>query len=517
MTPPKRSLIRSRAAITHTIDRHTWNEIPDGAVLQEDGIILAIGTYADLSRQHPDVPVIGTGREILLPGFVNGHHHVGLTPLQLGSPDMPLELWFVTRMVARNVNPYLDTLYSAFEMVASGVTTVQHIHGWAPGALKQVEARSDELIRAYDDVGMRVSYCYAVREQNRLVYQRDEDFVASLPAELRGPMQNWYDRFELSLEDHIELFASLHGRYQSSRRTKIQLAPANLHWCSDEALARLAETSRQYDVPLHMHLVETAYQKEYARRRSGGLTAVDHLDRFGLLGPHMTLGHGTWLNEHDIDRVAETGTCVCHNCSSNFRLRSGVAALNALEAKGVTTAIGMDEAGINDDRDMLQEMRLVLRAHRVPGMRDADVPTTAQVLRMATAGGAMTTPFGDHLGTLAPGKAADMVLIDWQQIAYPYLDEETKLLDAVMQRAKTEGVRTVICDGEVIYADGKFTRVDRDAALRALHDDLSKALADDEVERRKLSKALLPHVRAFYEGYYDPDQHVPFYRPSSRV
>jgi cytosine/adenosine deaminase-related metal-dependent hydrolase len=258
MTPPKRSLIRSRAAITHTIDRHTWNEIPDGAVLQEDGIILAIGTYADLSRQHPDVPVIGTGREILLPGFVNGHHHVGLTPLQLGSPDMPLELWFVTRMVARNVNPYLDTLYSAFEMVASGVTTVQHIHGWAPGALKQVEARSDELIRAYDDVGMRVSYCYAVREQNRLVYQRDEDFVASLPAELRGPMQNWYDRFELSLEDHIELFASLHGRYQSSRRTKIQLAPANLHWCSDEALARLAETSRQYDVPLPMPLVETA-------------------------------------------------------------------------------------------------------------------------------------------------------------------------------------------------------------------------------------------------------------------
>ena len=220
-----RSLIRSRTMLTHVVDRHNCNEIADGAVLQEDGTIIAIGTYADLARQHPDVKVIGTGQEILLPGFVNGHHHVGLTPVQLGSPDMPLELWFVTRMVARNVNPYLDTLYSAFEMIASGVTTVQHIHGWAPGGLRDVEARADELIRAYDDIGMRVSYCYAVRDQNRLVYQRDQDFVASLPPELRGPMQRWYDRFQLSLDDHVALFESLHSRHQDKRARRSSLRP----------------------------------------------------------------------------------------------------------------------------------------------------------------------------------------------------------------------------------------------------------------------------------------------------
>ena len=112
------TLIRSRTLITHALDRHSWNEIADGAVLQEDGTITAIGTFADLSRKHPNVPVIGSGNDILLPGFINGHHHVGLTPVQLGSPDMPLELWFVTRMVARNLNLYLDTLYSAFEMIA---------------------------------------------------------------------------------------------------------------------------------------------------------------------------------------------------------------------------------------------------------------------------------------------------------------------------------------------------------------------------------------------------------------
>ncbi len=510
------SLIRSRTMITHAVDRHTWNEIADGAVLQEDGVITTIGTFADLHRQHPTVPVIGTGEEILLPGFINGHHHVGLTPVQLGSPDMPLELWFVTRMVMRSVNLYLDTLYSAFEMIASGVTTVQHIHGWAPGRLAEVEARADEVIRAYEDIGMRVSYSFAVRDQNRLVYQRDEEFLTSLPAELRGPAQRWFARLQLTLDDYVALFENLYHRHQNKSRVQIQLAPANLHWCSDAALARLAELSRHYNVPLHMHLVETAYQKEYARRRGGG-TALEYIDRFGLLGPKMTLGHGVWLNEADIDRVAETGTCICHNCSSNFRLRSGVAALNVFEAKGINTAIGIDEAGINDDRDMLQEMRMVLRAHRVPGMVDADVPTIAQVFRMATSGGAKTTAFGDRLGVLAPGKAADMVLIDWRQVAYPYLDAATPVLDAVLQRGKTGGVRTVVCDGEVIYAGEKFTKVDRDAALAALHQDLQKALADDEVERRHLSKALLPHVRAFYASYIDPARHEPFYRPSSRV
>src|SRR5262249_59847909 len=117
------------------------------------------------------------------------------------------------------------------------------------------------------------------------------------------------------------------------------------------------------------HLVETAYQKEYARRRSGG-TALAHLARLGLVGPRLTLGHGVWLTEADIEMVAGAGATICHNASSNLRLRSGVGPLNHWAARGVRVAIGLDEAGLNDDRDMLQEMRLVLRLHRVPGMDD---------------------------------------------------------------------------------------------------------------------------------------------------
>jgi cytosine/adenosine deaminase-related metal-dependent hydrolase len=509
------SIIRGCAVITEPADRRQWQQIDGGAVLQRDGVIAELAPFAELAARHPDVPVIGTGRHVVLPGFVNSHHHIGLTPVQHGSPDMPLELWFVTRLVARHVDLYLDTLYSAFEMIASGITTVQHLHGWLPGGLAAIETGAGEVIRAYEDIGMRVSYSFALRDQNRLVYQDDEEFTASLPAELQPAMERHFSRFQVSLADYGALFEHLHVKHREKERVKIQLAPANLHWCSDAALTMLADYSQRYSAPMHMHLVETAYQKEYARRRGGG-TALDVIDRFGFLGPRLTLGHGVWLNEADLDRIAAAGTHICHNCSSNFRLRSGLAPLNAFEKRGINTAIGLDEAGINDDRDMLQEMRMVLRAHRVPGMDEEDVPSVGQVLRMATVGGAMTTPFGSRIGSLAVGNAADLLLIDWDKLAYPYLDPETPILDVVVQRARTDAVDLVMVAGEVVYQDGRFTRVDRDAALRELHQSLQRPLADDEVERRRLSKALLPHVRRFYAGYFDPGAHLPYYRGSSR-
>lgn len=511
-----RTIVRSRSLIKGVIDRTTWDEVVGGALLIEGGRIIAIGSLQDLLRDNPQAMVIGTGNEVVLPGFVNAHHHIGLTPVQLGSPDMPLELWFVTRMVMRNVDLYLDTLYSAFEMIASGVTTVQHLHSWVPGTPTEAVTKCDQVIRAYEDIGMRVSYAYAIRDQNRLVYEADDALVARLPPPLREPMRRWFARFQLGVDEGIALFRDLYSRHNAKDRVRIQLAPANLHWCSDHALEAIAETSRAYNVPMHMHLLETAYQKAYAERRGGG-SALDYIDRFGMLGPHMTIGHGVWLSERDIERIAETRTCICHNCSSNLRLRSGIAALNAFEASNIETALGIDEAGINDDRDMLQEMRMALRLHRVPGMEEDAVPTIPQILRMATRGGAATTPYGEMIGTLDVGKAADLIMIDWERIAFPYLDAETPALHAVVQRAKTDSVKTVMCAGEIIYRDGVFTRVDQAAALRALHDDLLRALTDEEVERRGLSKALLPHVEAYYKGYIAPERFDPFYRPSSRI
>jgi 5-methylthioadenosine/S-adenosylhomocysteine deaminase len=510
-----RSLIRGRYVICRALDRYRAEIIEHGAVLQEDGVILEIGDYEDLARRHAVDEVLGSENHLVLPGFVNAHHHVGLTPLQLGSPDMPLELWFGTRLAARSVDLRLDTLYAAFEMVESGITTVQHLQGRLPVPLANMLAGATDTLRAYQDLGMRVSYAHGIRDQNLLVYEANEQFLARLPEELARDLAPMLARQLAPLDDHFALFDELRTRFADDPRIAIQLAPANLHWCSDAALERVRETCERTGVPHHIHLLETQYQKEYAHKRAG-VGALEQLDRAGLLGPHCTLGHGVWLTEAEVERVAETGTRICHNCSSNLRLRSGVASLNHWEKRGVRVAIGIDEAGLNDDRDMLLEMRLVLRQHRVPGMSEADVPTPAQVFRMATEHGAATTGFGETIGRLVPGAAADIVLMDWRQVAFPFLDEDTDVLSAVVQRAKTGGVESVMVAGEVIYRDRKFTRVDKEAALNALADLLKRPRTEEEERRRLVSRRVLPFMRDFYADYLPKTEPSPFYVTSAR-
>jgi cytosine/adenosine deaminase-related metal-dependent hydrolase len=252
---------------------------------------------------------------------------------------------------------------------------------------------------------------------------------------------------------------------------------------------------------MHMHLVETPYQKEYARRRTGS-TAVQYLQQFGLLGEKMTLGHGVWLTDADIELLADTGTHICHCPSSNLRLRSGTAPLNRLAERRIGVAIGIDEAGINEDRDMLQEMRLALNLHRKPGM-DNTVPKPCQVLRMATEDSAKTTPFDAEIGILEPGRAADLSLMRWEQIASPYLETEVPVVSALLHRAKPSCVDTVIVGGEPVYREGRFTRVDREAAMEVLAASLSGHRTTSGEQRYQIAREVSGHVETFYRGYLD--------------
>jgi len=473
--------------------------LENGGVLVEGERIAAIGPAAELRRAHPDAAEIGGRGRFVMPGLVNAHHHVGMTPFQMGARDQPLELWFPERLVMRDVDPRLDTLYSAFEMIASGVTTVQHLHSRAPGDTDAVVARAGTIVGAYAEIGMRVSYSFALRDQNRMIYAADEDFVALLPEPLRAPTMAYLAGFGLPLAEQVAVFHALRGRYADDPLIAIQIAPSNLHWLSDAALESAARMAADTGAPLHMHLLETPYQRDYARRRSGG-SAVAHMDRFGLIGPETTIGHGVWMTPDDLVLVKERGACLCHNCSSNLRLKSGRLDLNAVLAADVPTAIGIDEAGINDDRDMLQEMRLVLTLHRPPG-HDASAPSAAQVLRMATEHGAATTPFAGSIGRLAPGLFADLVLLDWPAVTRPWQDPRMPVVDVLVRRAKAQAVETVMIGGRLVYAKGRFTRVDRDDVLSALAAALDRPDTAEEEQRRRLATALLGPVRDFYRDW----------------
>ncbi len=475
--------------------------IDDGAVLIDGDRIVAVGNAEALRRGACGAEELGGRGRVAIPGLVNAHHHVGLTPFQMGAADQPLEVWFAERLVMRDMDPRLDTLYSAFEMISSGVTTVQHLHSRAPGDVDAVMARAGSIIGAYRDLGMRVSYSFALRDQNRMIYAADEEFIAMLPSEARAPMAAYLGGFALPLSDQIGVFHALRDAWADAPGIAIQIAPANLHWLSDAALVQAARLSEETGAPMHMHLLETPYQKIYARRRTGG-SAMEHIDRLGLLGPRMTIGHGTWMTPDDLALLSERGACLCHNCSSNLRLKSGTLDLNAVLAAGVPCALGIDEAGINDDRDMLQEMRMALTLHR-PAGHDSAAPTAAQVLRMATEHGAATTPFKASIGRIAPGALADVVLLDWNALTRPWQDPSIALAEVLVRRARPGAVETVMIGGVTVYHRGRFTRIDRDEVLSAIAKALNRPDTTDEAKRRRLAATTKPIIRAFYSDWED--------------
>jgi cytosine/adenosine deaminase-related metal-dependent hydrolase len=510
------TIVRGRYLLLRAIDDHTVETLEDAAVLQVDGRIAEIGPFSEISARHPGVEVLGGPDALVVPGFVNTHHHVGITPVQLGSPDLPLELWLTHQVRHRSPDPYLDTLYSAFELVASGVTAVQHLGRMMPAPVTGWQGSATAVIDAYRDLGMRVSFAMCNRDQHRLVYADDDVFVASLPAGLQDETTAFLKRSHFRLEDfETEYLAPMLDRFgvRSDPLVRLWLAPINLERASDRLLTLTSEWAQKYGMGIHLHLSETAYQKEFSLRRFGK-SSVAHLADIGFLGPHLTLGHGTWLNETDLDLIHRHGVCVCHNASSNLRLKSGIAPVHALVERGIPVALGIDEAGLNDDRDMLQEMRLVKHLHAEPGLFTPEL-TPAQIFRMATENGAKAVGFGDEIGRIEVGRRADMVVLDYARIAYPHLSTATDPVAALIYRAKTEHVLATMIEGRVVYRQGDFAYVDRDKVLAALAADLAREETPAEAARAALSRRLLPHIKDFYRDWPLPDGE-PWYRLNGR-
>ena len=274
----------------------------------------------------------------------------------------------------------------------------------------------------------------------------------------------------IPLEDHLGLFVDLweaRGR-NTGERARIQLAPANLHWCSDDGAGGAARPGRaEYRVGMHMHLVETAYQKEYARRRGGHQRAPGTWRSCGLLGPgpHARARRLADRGRHRAGR-RQRAPCSATTPAPTCACAAASRPLNHWTARGVRVALGLDEAGINDDRDMLQEMRLVLRLHRVPGHGRRRARRAADVFRMATEHGAATTPFaGQHRDAGArQGRRRRAARLAAARPSVPR--PGTSVVDAVVHRGRAAGVAAVLVAGEVILRDGRFTRVDKAAVAR---------------------------------------------------
>lgn len=512
------SLIRSRYLITNATTAHAAGaDVPfleDGALYQEAGKIIAIGPYAQLKQQYPDAAEFGGTDYLAFPGLVNAHHHgSGLTSLQRGKADSSLERWLFQGMVRHRLDPYLNTLYDCIKMIESGVTCSIH-HAYAGGEVAAYLETMEQVLQAHADTGMQVALAIATRDQNTLVYEDDQRFLSRLPAGLRQATAELLQGHDLPLDDYFAIFHTLHERYGDSERVRLLFGPAGLQWCSDELLGRIVETAAATGTGIHLHVVESPYQKQYPLQRYGR-TAIAHLHHLGVLGPHTSCAHTVWATEDDLEILADTQASVVHNPSSNLRLGCGIAPVLPMWQKGINVALGMDGTTLNDDNDLFQEIRLCLRLHRPVGLFARHL-SAAEGFAMSSVNGAKAALFAGQAGELVVGGRADIVLMNLQHFTPISMFEQLGVIETLLLCGRPAYIDTVFINGRPVLQEGRVAGFDKEAVVAELIAQAQQPFTPTEQKRHALLAALENAMLDFYHDWPVVGG-APFYQINGRT
>jgi 5-methylthioadenosine/S-adenosylhomocysteine deaminase len=418
--------------------------------------------------------------------------------------DDALEPWICQILAQPGLDPYLDTVYQNLRLIAAGVTTVLHSHyPRNPANAEETEA----TLRAYTDTGLRVGFAASLFSRNFFSYD-DATFLKILPEELRQRAARLSQERPTDAERFFAEVRRLTVRYAGGGRgaaaVRILHGPVAPQWVMPEELARCRREADELGGGIHMHLLETPYQRASAWREYGRPWAVE-LDRQGILGPNVSLAHAVWADDADLTCMAERGVTVCHNPSSNLRLKNGLAPVARMRARGVRVALGGDNSVLGGEEDMLAEMRLCTNLHRQPGLETA-APSAEEVLAMATVAGAHAAGFGDTICRIAPGAAADLVLLRHERITNPFLAPEMPRIDALLHIASVRDVETVIIGGEVVYNAGTWRGFDR-AKIEAELAQQAAASLPRQDESAELFRAIVPYRRRFEEQLFEEPAH----------
>jgi cytosine/adenosine deaminase-related metal-dependent hydrolase len=241
---------------------------------------------------------------------------------------------------------------------------------------------------------------------------------------------------------------------------------------TDDLMRRTAGLAREHGVRLHTHLAETLDEDAYCLEMYG-CRPVEYLRRLGWLGSDVWLAHCVHLSPDEARLFGETGTGVAHCPTSNFRLGSGIAPVRALLAAGAPVGLGVDGSASNDSSNMLAEARQALLAHRT-GADPAQWITAEESLWMATRGGARCLG-RDDIGSLEPGKAADLIIIETRRLSYAGASSD--LLAALVFTPFPEPVSTAMVNGRIVVDGGELVGVDV-PALVARADEIAEAMLD---------------------------------------
>ena len=411
--------------------------IVDADVLLENGRIKRVGRSDSRTLGRKKVTTLDCRGLVILPGLIQAHIHLCQTLFRGLADDLPLEAWLAQRIwpleaAHTEASVHASAMLGAAELLLGGTTTILDM---------ETVRHTGAAFEALETIGIRATAGKCLMDS------------PDAPAALREPT-------DTAIQESADLCARWHGA--ADGRLRYCFAPRFVPSCTGPLLRAVSDLAEQNGTVVHTHAAETVHELDTVKRNTG-YDEIAYLDSVGISGERAALAHCVWVDKDGIARLARQKTNVVHCPSSNLKLGSGIAPIPEMLATGCRVAIGADGAPCNNRLDAFTEMRLAALIQK-PRL-GPDVLPAAQVLELATLGGARALGLETEIGSIEVGKRADVTVLDLQgPHAQP---EDADLISRIVYSARAADVRHVIVDGRIVVRDGVLITSDLSEIRRA--------------------------------------------------
>ena len=446
-------------AIVLTMDEKLTQYDP-GAVAVKGDSIVAVGAEAELKKEFSAKEVIDCGGKILMPGLVNAHTHVPMTLIRGLADDLRLDVWLMGYMLPverQFVSPEfvrLGTLIACAEQIRSGVTTFNDMYFY-----------EDDIAQATADAGMR-----AVCGESVMKYPAPD-----------AP----------SYDDSLAYAREFIKKWKGHPLIVPAIAPHAPYSTNPEIIRACVDLAKEFDVPLHIHISETAFEVENMRKEQG-MPVIPYVKKLGLFEAKVIAAHCVHIDTGEIRTLQHANAGVSHNPSSNLKLASGFAPVQKMLADGLNVGIGTDGPASNNDLDMFEEVRLASFVAKAAS-NDPTVLPAATALTMATRLGAQALHLGQITGSLEVGKRADMILVDINPLHNTprFKRDPLNAYSQLVYASKSTDVTDVMVNGKWLMRDHQLLTLNEKELIAQARDLATKIDAFlTEREQSVLSKLI---------------------------
>ena len=415
--------------IVITVDG-TRRVLNPGSVAINGTQIVAVDTPAAIAARYRSADTIDATGKVVMPGLINTHTHAAMVMFRGLGNDLNLMDWlqkYIFPAEAKTVSPEfvrVGTRLALLEMIQSGTTTFADMYYF-----------EEEVAKVTKAAGMR-----GVLGQTVIEFPVAD---AKTPAEALARTEAFAKQFE-----HDELITP-------------SIAPHSVYTLDAKTLTAVSELAKRLMIPIQIHLAETQAESGLSQERHH-MRPVATLESLNFWAPTTLAAHGVWINDDEIALLDRRGVGVSNNPESNMKLASGTAPVMKYRKAGVNVGIGTDGAASNNDLDLFEAMRQTAFQQKLVSM-DPTAISAAEALEMATLGGARALGRGQHLGSLEPGKLADLIIVGMSKARQQPLFEP---MSQIVYASRGDDVETTIVNGKVLMRDRKVLTMDEAAVLR---------------------------------------------------